>query len=241
MVVSDIDDTIKISHVLSSEKFLTALNLTSHFTGMSALYQAIDQSAPGVEFAYVSNAPVQFMTITHQSFLDFNHFPKGRLYLRENLMVENHKVATITRLIQTSKPSKIIMIGDNGEQDASVYHEIAARFPEIPSFTFIHQVYSTSSPSERGHPLFADQTGFVTAGDLAVQLQKAGSLAATYVPKFVQYFISLLQKKSLLQVSSETAFPEWMNCHDFNEKIETQNLPQLISLQKTIESHCNWK
>jgi len=238
LVVSDIDDTIKISRVLSKEKYLTGPDFSRHFAGMSELYQAFDRTENDVEFAYVSNAPFLVMTIPHFEFLTYNRFPEGGLYLKQSPLTKTHKFDIISKIIQTSKPDRIVMIGDNGEADATVYAAIRTKFSQIPSFTFIHQVYSTKSTSYRGKPLLAGQIGFVTAADLAEQFQKAGLLQNDSLERLLQQIVPVILREPLVSFSGEMAFPDWMNCQDFKNTMNTKANQTLIPVSQAVQKFC---
>ena len=75
LLVSDIDDTIKVSHVLgTTQKFLRALDVTTAFTGMSIFYQLIvDENPNTTTVVYISNAPhdikgIEIMKLSHEKF-----------------------------------------------------------------------------------------------------------------------------------------------------------------------------
>ena len=80
LLISDIDDTIKISHILSSAKIIRAVDVSTPFLGMSQLYQLFlnDQKGEG-RIVYLSNAPteivgVPLMPFSHMTFLRKNNF-----------------------------------------------------------------------------------------------------------------------------------------------------------------------
>ncbi len=97
LLISDIDDTIKVSHILGpiAEKLARGGNITTPFTGMPQLYQLILNSfSPKVtnentsaRVVYLSNAPEQVFGIpalltSHQNFVRYNKFPAGDSHLR---------------------------------------------------------------------------------------------------------------------------------------------------------------
>lgn len=68
IVVSDIDDTLKISYVRSlTDKVLNAPRTDLVFAGMPEPFLAL-QNRGDVEFIYLSNAPTWLMTEAHQVF-----------------------------------------------------------------------------------------------------------------------------------------------------------------------------
>lgn len=199
LLISDIDDTIKVSHVLNKiGKYARAVDATTPFKGMAQLYQLIfNQNPATTKIAYLSNAPqnlaalpnvpqelavIPASSVTHQLFLDYNRFPEGELILRENLDDQEHKAKALRRLIETEKPDILIMIGDNGEKDVDFYKQAVeehAYMKNMLVLTFIHQLYKTEASiywpdflDEIGRTLFSQQIGYVTPIEIALKLRE---------------------------------------------------------------------
>lgn len=239
LIVSDIDDTLKISHILSLEKIATAPNISSEFKGMSELYQALDQSSDDVHFIYVSNAPSWLMSEAHHMFLSFNRFPEGALYMQNQYPVSEHKLRTISAQIEALKPDKVIMIGDNGEADVDIYAAVQARFPQLESLTYIHQVYSVASKTETGRALKTGQIGYVTAIDLGLQMKKSGLLSEPVFESFVSRVAPQVWEEPEFFWQTDAAFPRWMNCGDFMENFETQDHAWLFAIKQKTQKYCH--
>lgn len=216
LLVSDIDDTIKISHVLESvDSAFNAPKTENLFLGMSAVYRRILKADSWTRFAYVTNAPKLVMEGFHASFLRHHKFPQGELLLRESLNDKNFKITTIRRLISEQWPQKIILVGDNGEQDSLVYAQIKKEYPKIPLYTFIHQVYSTKSEDQAGHGLEPGQIGFVTSIDLAITLVQMKLISQADLNSLVQQKVPQILDEGWGESSGELAFPEWLDCRDY--------------------------
>jgi phosphatidate phosphatase APP1 len=214
LLVSDIDDTIKVSHVLGSQAALDNVpHINNVFLGMPELYQKLAQEQ-GLQFAYVSNGPVQIMQYPHTFFLSYNDFPEGGLFLKERWMEKNHKLNIISKLISERQPTKVILIGDNGEKDAEVYFEIAKKFPQVPMYSFIHQLYSVHAKSEVGQRLRPGQIGYITAVDLAAQLKQLSLLSEANYQDLIQSLVPQIQKEKKGLYFGKLALPAWMNCRD---------------------------
>ncbi|MCE3010378.1 MAG: App1 family protein [Proteobacteria bacterium] len=180
ILISDIDDTLKISHVLNTaESVGSAGKVGNHFLGMAGLFRHAD-----IPTYYVSNAPESLMGASHELFLMYNDFPAGEMHLRKSLSDENHKVETLIEIIDRTKPERVILVGDNGEQDPAIYQLIQSRYPEIQFQIYIHWVYDSQGKSDRGAPLPAGQRGFVTALDLGLQWVQTGDLSANDLQSF---------------------------------------------------------
>lgn len=234
LLVSDIDDTIKISHVLNKESAAArATNITAVFTGMSQLYQLITREK-NVQVTYLSNAPDEIAGLSpiralHQKFLNYNHFPAGDLLLRKNLQDQNHKITQLRRLINENKPDVMILIGDNGERDAEIYHQFSEENKDVKMITFIHLLYSVNPKStisrilngyfstDTGKPTYNEQFGFVTPIEIALQLNAEGLLSNESQQWMVDKIAPVIvrQTRSRLDIIGETTFPAFEDCSDF--------------------------
>lgn len=216
ILVSDIDDTTKISHVLDKGAALAnTVQIRNHFYGMGELYTAIQKSNPDFNFVYLSAAPEKIMEKLHAAFLKVNGFPAGELILRENLSDKNFKLHAIRNLIATNQPQHLILIGDNGERDPYIYEQIRAEYPDIQTEIYIHQVYSYRARKEIGVPPQSAQRLFVTSIDLArtfvltkdLPQQELEQLALTMIPK--------LFKQNPKKQTGALFIPGWVDCRDF--------------------------
>jgi len=150
-VISDIDDTIKISEVFSKEALLanTFIRPFRPVPEMAKFYQQLAKQFSKVNFHYVSASPWQLYP-SLQTFLQENHFPLGSVYLRtfswKNRLLhlfqstKSYKLETIEQLLHQSPQPHFILIGDSGEQDADIYAQIARKYPHRIRQIFIHEV-----------------------------------------------------------------------------------------------------
>lgn len=182
MIVSDIDDTIKWSHILGPGVLFDGLDYHLAFKGMPELYTSLTKA--GAQVFYVTGAPdiliaqLQLNSIP-QKVVSTNHFPDGKIFLHQlGESTEDFKVATITGIMKDKDnlAFDFILIGDNGEKDIVTYtrvrqdHDIGSRVKEV----YIHKIYNGGSSLE---PM-ADQHPFVTAADLAAMLYGGNFLGA---------------------------------------------------------------
>jgi len=172
MVVSDIDDTIKWSHILGREVLRDGLDYSLAFKGMPELYTFLANA--GAKVVYVSGAPDILIDNLQRNFIpqkvvSTNRFPDGAIFLHQlGESTEDFKVATITKIMKDNPAADFVLIGDNGQKDVETYArikqdaEIGSRVQQI----FIHKIYNGGSSLE---PM-ADQHPFVTAAELAAML-----------------------------------------------------------------------
>ncbi|MGZ3691558.1 MAG: phosphatase domain-containing protein [Pseudobdellovibrio sp.] len=250
LIISDIDDTIKVSHILGplADKVARAADTTTPFAGMAPLYHVIINSfAPDVtKIVYLSNAPEQIagipaMQISHQTFLDSNNFPPGELDLREDIFEENHKIKEIHRLLDTLHPDAAIFLGDNGEQDADIYHQAVLDYQNsgIKIVTFIHQLYSEKTPFglpdllfEVGHAIHPEQIGYVTPIEIALKLRSENLLNAVGLDWMIQKIGPYITDEGVLKldVGQAIVFPFFMNCSDFKWPASNPGVLQQLSM-----------
>lgn len=146
-ILSDVDDTILVSHATQKlQKFmLMMLNnaLTRMpFEGVSAFYYALQKGRDNRRINpvfYVSNSEWNLYDLLYE-FIEFNRIPKGPLLLREMSVSiwrpwkirdvnKNHKMEVIRRLFILYDPMKFILIGDSGQKDPQIYSAIVREFP----------------------------------------------------------------------------------------------------------------
>jgi phosphatidate phosphatase APP1 len=252
LIVSDIDDTIKISNVNSIPGAIEyAPRTKSLFLGMPSLYKFLGQNVDSafentVEFAYVSLAPKWLMEDLHRDFLRENHFPRGRLFLRElGDDTDDFKLKTIRKLLKKKKNNdsfdQVIFFGDNSEADAATYSQIAKEFKDIKIYTFIRQAYSVSAQEddELGQPLEKDQIGFVSPLEVLLELESRDVFKAEQSEAIKNLTLDFARKiiaSPMDQMFGELAFPIWVNCSDFKWQwtVETE----LLEAVKVIRHRC---
>lgn len=253
LIISDIDDTIKVSHVLSLVgKTSRASDITTPFAGMAQLYRLIlNQNIQDSRIVYLSNAPQKIAGIpaleySHKTFLSYNEFPYGEVELRESLSDQNHKIKQIRMLIEQQKPDLVILIGDNGERDPEVYHqaynEYSARTKIV---SFIHQMYSSQKPmytpnflAKIGSKIYEEQIGFVTPIEIALELKQQNLLDQKSYEWMIQNVAPYIIKENKFKWDGlkPISFPKFKNCSDFEWIWEIT--PELSPIYQKIMLAC---
>jgi Uncharacterized conserved protein (DUF2183) len=169
LLISDLDDTIKISHTQSKlATVYRGLFRTSAFAGMAQLYGEILADRPA-RFLLVSSSPPQIRRKI-EFFLKKNGFPEAEIVLRDWIRqpsIPKYKLGTILSLVETSEVP-VLLIGDDTEHDPEVFAHVHKRFPAKIAARYIHIV--------RGRELPDGSQGFFTAFDLACLELAAGRL-----------------------------------------------------------------
>jgi phosphatidate phosphatase APP1 len=146
-VISDIDDTVKVSEVPAGKAILARNTFLRDFVaapGMQTRYQALADAA----FHYVSGSPWQLHRPLSRFLIDESRFPAGSFHFKElrghaltamrsledlaNFAnpegTVTHKVDQISRIMKRFPARRFILIGDSGERDPEVYREIVNTF-----------------------------------------------------------------------------------------------------------------
>lgn len=164
-VISDIDDTIKITEVRDKSATLrnTFLREFQPVPGMAEFYQSLARSN-GAAFHYISASPWQLYEPL-AAFVASNGFPAGTFALKEfrwknrtffSLFAspEKYKPGVIEPLLKQFPKRKFILIGDSGERDPEIYGALARKFPEQIIRIYIRDVTNEAADSDRYQKAF---------------------------------------------------------------------------------------
>lgn len=158
-VVSDIDDTIKVSQVTNKRELLanTFLRPFRAAPGMAPLFARLQRE--GATFHYVSASPWQLYEPL-ADFLQTFGFPRGELHMRKVRAwdssfsrlfqsPESYKLAEIESLLNAFRAQKFLLVGDSGERDPEIYGDVARRYPDRIQDIWIRNVTNESPNSPR--------------------------------------------------------------------------------------------
>ncbi len=158
-IISDIDDTVKISAV-TDRKALIENTLFKPFEsapGMANLYRQLERQ--GASFHFVSSSPWQLFEPLNQ-LMQSSQFPWATFHLksvrfRDESLLDLFKKGTETKPLQIEPILKrypnhqFILIGDSGEQDPEVYGDIARRYPKQVKAIWIRNITPDVKQMER--------------------------------------------------------------------------------------------
>jgi phosphatidate phosphatase APP1 len=167
IVISDIDDTIKITHVLDRKATLrnTFLEPFRPVPGMAGVYHEWAEKA-GAQFCYVSASPWQLYSPL-ADFIRSNGFPAGVVYLKSfrwkdktlfNLFEgpEKYKPQVIDPLMKRFPSRRFVFVGDSGERDPEIYGALAREHPQQVAKIFIREVRDEGSETNRFNTAFRE-------------------------------------------------------------------------------------
>jgi phosphatidate phosphatase APP1 len=146
-VISDIDDTVIQSDVGSVLRMVATVLFRNARTrlplpGVPALYRALHAGPDGEAknpMFYVSNGLWNLYDLL-EDFFQLQEIPGGPVLLLRNWGVyrdeilptrqREHKLAVIGRILDLYKALPFVLIGDSGEADPEIYHEVVHRYPD---------------------------------------------------------------------------------------------------------------
>ena len=161
-IVSDVDDTIRVTNVLNKHEMLmnTFVRPLKAVPDMAELYQNA-AALPGVRIHYVSNAPYALYPLIQQ-FLRTAQFPEGSMHLRavsfkstiwraimQRKHVNIHKMDVIESLMRDFPERSFVLIGDTGEQDPEIYAALARAHPDQVRMILLRDVATDGSTDVR--------------------------------------------------------------------------------------------
>lgn len=145
--ISDIDDTIMISHSATigrrlRELFIKNPRTRKTFPSVVNFYQLLANAHTKTEqpnpFFYVSSSEWNLYDYLLETFR-FNGLPEGSFLLNQIKRWKNlfkvgktgheGKLLRVMRIIDTFPNQLFVLFGDNSQQDPSIYHAIATKYP----------------------------------------------------------------------------------------------------------------
>jgi phosphatidate phosphatase APP1 len=165
-VVSDIDDTIKISDVRNRKELMrnTFLREFRAVDGMASLYDRWEKAGAG--FHYVSSSPWQLYEPLAK-FLNASGFPNGTFHLKSfrakdstalDLFADpmSHKFAVIEQLVKEFPKRTFVLVGDSAERDPEIYGRLAREYPAQVERIYIRNVTDEPTNARRYSESFQD-------------------------------------------------------------------------------------
>ena len=255
VLISDIDDTLKRTHVLGN--FSGGLSFDNDFTGLNTLYKTLiyrknisvvgltsrdegEQKRTGAY--YVTGAP-SFLNYWGRKFLKKNKFPEGGFYHKPDWgdSTYSFKVETIEKILKDcdEEEVEVVLIGDNGEKDPAAFETISQQFQnsKLKITTYIHLVYAYSGLyKETGVKPKAGQKMYLTAVDLALDFYLKEWI---YANDLMMVYYDVMDKLNSSDSDEvKKVIPSWMKCHEFFDDFKMpRTLNHTMKIQMDIYYH----
>lgn len=145
-VISDIDDTLLVSHSTKWVRKLALMLFKNAYTRKTIPFighwnqhiKDLNDTAHPRDFFYVSNSEWNLYDFL-EDFFRINELPKGVFFLQnyknglKDFMIgrkdhKNHKLRSIEFLMQFFPEKRFILVGDNGQKDMEIYSNIVAKY-----------------------------------------------------------------------------------------------------------------
>jgi phosphatidate phosphatase APP1 len=150
-VVSDIDDTIKVSEITAGKRRVARRTFLMDFEaaeGMRDRYLKVLEGYPSfdnVAFHYVSGSPWQLFRLLHEFLVEKTGFPAGTFhmksvgfnledlagtfrrlknYLAGSEYTERMKIEEISSILRRFPGRRFVLVGDSGERDPEVFRAL---------------------------------------------------------------------------------------------------------------------
>ena len=153
-IISDIDDTVLISHATRlGKKLWLSVSKNAYtrrpFPGVSDFYQALSNKGENPVF-YVSSSDWNLFDLI-QDFLQYRGIPAGPVLLKDlhvslrNIWKSgggqhNHKYEKIEMLLGLFPGMKFILVGDSGQHDPEIYSKVIRDFPGRIEAVYIREI-----------------------------------------------------------------------------------------------------
>jgi phosphatidate phosphatase APP1 len=157
-VISDIDDTVKVSNVADRRELLrnTLLREFAAVPGMPAAYRRWAEA--GTVFHYVSASPWQLSDCL-SAFLGAAGLPAGSMHLKLFGLKDTTPLGRLTARKRSKRRAieqimadfpdrRFVLVGDSGERDPEVYAAVARRRPRQVAEVLIRRVPDRTAASQ---------------------------------------------------------------------------------------------
>lgn len=215
-IISDLDDTIKITNVGNTTDAIRNGLFSEHFfAGMQELYSGI---VPPNKTFFIVSGSIKYLRGRIEEALEENRMPKSEVILKElhDGRTADYKIRKIRGII-TNTPGTFILLGDDTEFDPEVLLAMKSEFPDRILATYIRSV--------RGVKLEAPLVPFLTAYEIAFHEYKAKRLA---IPVLMEV------EEALVAAREKFVIPPYVSCALLPE-LKAQMTPKI---KERVEAIC---
>ncbi|MDO5740436.1 MAG: DUF2183 domain-containing protein [Ornithinimicrobium sp.] len=168
-LVSDIDDTVMVTHlprmfIAGWNTFVRSEQVRQEVPGIGAMYRSLVKADPEMPVLYLSTGAWNVAPALTR-FLRRHDFPLGPLLLTDwgptntgwFRSGQEHKEAELRRLAQTFPDIRWILVGDDGQHDPVIYSEFAVEHPDSVEAICIRELTPAEQVLSSGLPVATDE------------------------------------------------------------------------------------
>ena len=159
-VISDLDDTILVSHTANFFKRIGTLafvqpNKRRVINFSYQLYRFF--KSEGARFYYISKSESNLFKVISVIISKYD-LPKGVLFLTSYLNLrqlfkpkkgKDFKISRIASILERTGDKKFIFVGDDSQRDMEIYADAVERFPNRILKIYIHKTHKKSSSRQK--------------------------------------------------------------------------------------------
>ena len=168
-LVSDIDDTVMVTHlprilIAGWNTFVRSELVREQVPGMAAMYRSLLREEPRMPVFYLSTGAWNVAPALTR-FLRRHDFPLGPLLLTDwgptntgwFRSGQEHKERELRRLREMFPEIRWILVGDDGQHDPVIYSEFAVEHPEAVEAICIRELTPAEQVLSSGLPVATDE------------------------------------------------------------------------------------
>ena len=243
VIVSDVDDTAKITNVLNHKNaVVNGITGMTPFAGIPELYRQLAQSSIDaglkdlVPLIFLSGSP-DLVELSVELFIKENGFPKSRLVIKDSKELvtelknheflkadatEKYKEIRLEALVK-EMDTPFLLLGDDTELDPLALTRFATAHPDHSLQIYIHKV--------TGREIAESVTTYYTAFEVALSEVEAERLTPAQAVEVGKVIVSDATKP-------ETVFPAFAECPKvltYDPKYKNSD-PALIDMKQKVQA-----
>lgn len=231
VIVSDLDDTLKITEVQTANAIWNAIVEQTVFTGMPELLTELKSAESNSELTVVSGSP-KILKLLVEDLLYFHKVDYDDVIL----LGSGSKKPQVLSAIAKATEQSLILVGDDQENDAKFYTDLKKQFPNQVTAIYIHRLNNSSNK-----PLPQGVTPYFTAYEVALHEATQGRLSLEALERVrlatMKKITDSKYNSEYRRVAVNELFPLWAKCHASDiQKILIPWLKSSLADQHTIRA-----
>lgn len=207
VIISDLDDTLKITDVQNVKAIWNAIVEQTVFTGMPELLTELKSAESNSELTVVSGSP-KILKLLVEDLLYLHKVDYDDVIL----LGSGSKKPQVLNDIAKATEQSLILVGDDQENDPKFYTDLKRQFPNQVAAIYIHRLNNSSNK-----PLPQGVIPYFTAYEVALHEAAQGRLSLQALERVrlatMKKMIDSNYNSELRRIAVNELFPRWVNCH----------------------------